>query len=156
MYCSVRVTVECRPGDNRGDKNEGGEMKCAAGEQIAVQSALYGRESSEVCNAGNEEEGGTHKAWRYDVCDDPFDVTELFKSQCDGKTTCKYPITTGKNYYWNLPGYKRPCADEVDPDVGGSKYLNMYNEIKYKCIGMYFVQSFPKTWRKPKINKVSG
>lgn len=90
-----------------GDK---GEMKCENGAQVYVTEAIYGRQSSSKCSAGN----GKFESWRYDVCASTSDVTDRLKAQCDGKTSCQSQL------YGKI---------EEDPCVGTHKYV----EITYTC-----------------------
>ena len=106
-----KTTLDCPFFDANGIHTEG-TMRCQAGEQILVQSAIYGRSSSTDCSMGN----GRFEAWRYEVCDASHDVTQTVKSKCDGEEACDYR------------GFG---TIDTDPCVGIHKYVT----IQYLCTG---------------------
>ena len=82
------------------------ELKCDAGQKIAVKKALYGRKKSNVCPGPKQH--NTRCASKKSM--------SVVKKKCNGKQRCRIPA---KN---NVFG---------DPCRGTFKYL----EVEYECTG---------------------
>lgn len=109
-FLEEKLSLDCPPFDESGPADRG-EMECEYGDEIEIESALYGRLSTTDCSAGN----GTYDSWRYDICPFSLDVTTTVATECDGYQECQFR------------GYNTGLEDLC---IGTHKYIL----ITYNCI----------------------